>query len=449
TRDASYTLQISDALRAEDGAPLAEPYKLDLSTVGYLTVSDVLPRNGSNDIAADSAITVIFNRPVVELVIAEEMANLPSPITITPAAEGKGEWLNTSIYMFKPEPALAGGTTYTVTVNSDLTSLDGAVLEAPYTWYFTTSPPEVIEVFPQDLSSDEILDPLLQVKFNQPMDQASVEANFFLRPQGQSEGTLPGTFEWAEDGAGFSFEPADRLQLDTIYDFGMNAEAVKTVNGGAALRGSARWTFATVPLPAIVSTTPSDGATDVVLYGMDIHFASPMDIKTLADKITIEPEPAREPDGYYNDYNNSYTLNFPVDPSTQYTVTIAPGMADVYGNTIQEGRTITFTTAPAPPDVIMNVPGSVGFYNAQAEHTQLFINQINNTRLDLQLYNVPLDEFGRKIASSSYDLAYDLQTDALSLLRSWTEPIETPLNNWRYQLLQISSSFECTGAPAS
>ena len=449
SRDASYTLQISAALRGQDGAQLAEPYKLNLNTVGYLTVSDVLPRDGSSDIPTDSAITVIFNRPVVELVIAEDMDKLPTPITILPEVAGKGEWLNTSIYMFKPDIALAGGTTYTVTVNADLKSLDGAVLQTPYSWSFTTSLPEVVEVFPQDLSSDVILDPLLQVKFNQPMDQASVESNFYLRPQGQKEGSLPGTFTWADDGAGFSFKANDRLQLDTIYDAGFNADAVKTVNGGISLTGLTRWTFATVPLPAIVSTNPSDGATDVVLYGFEIDFASPMDTKTLADKITIDPKPARDPDFYYNDYNNSYTLNFPVDPSTQYTVTIAPGMADIYGNTIQDGRIITFTTAAAPPNVILNVSGGVGFYSAHAEHTQLFINQINNTRLDLSLSSVPEDLFVKGLAASSYDLANNLPDSSLNLLRSWSEPIETPLNHWRYQLLQVSSAFDCPGTLAS
>src|SRR5689334_4672680 len=45
SRDASYILQLSDALRGQDGAQLAEPYKLNLNTVGFLTVSDVLPRS--------------------------------------------------------------------------------------------------------------------------------------------------------------------------------------------------------------------------------------------------------------------------------------------------------------------------------------------------------------------------------------------------------------------
>jgi alpha-2-macroglobulin len=451
-RDGAYTLTISDGLRGQDGSALAEPFTLELNTIGYLAVTDVLPRNDSAEIASDSVITVIFNRPVVELVIAEEMAALPSPITISPAVEGTGEWLNTSIYTFRPDVGYAGGTQYTVTVDPNLQALDGAVLQAPYSWSFTTAGPQIIELIPTDLSSDVGLDQTLQVRFNQPMDRASVEANFYLRPQNQSEGTVAGTFEWAEDNAGFSFDPTELLQLDTIYDAGFNTDAVMTVGGGASLQGSSRWTYATVPYPAIVSTSPSDGDTDVIMHAFEIYFASPMDIDTLEGKVTVEPAPGIEPDFYYNDYNHSYTVSFLADPITDYTITIAPGMADVYGNVIEEGRVIHFTTTAAAPDLLLNVPGGVGFYNANAEQTQLFFNQINNTRLDLNLYSVSPEQFGRGLSESSYDLPNVLTESSLTRLRTWSQVVAAAPNNWGYELLQVgsqSAAADCPDAPPS
>src|SRR6185503_9820659 len=116
-----------------------------------------------------------------------------SPITITPAATGKGEWLNTSIYVFHPDPALAGGTQYTVTVNPDLGAQDGATLEKPFSWSFKTVDPVVVEVNPQAQATDVTLDSTVQVKFNQPMNRASAEAAFALTTQGATEPTK-GTF---------------------------------------------------------------------------------------------------------------------------------------------------------------------------------------------------------------------------------------------------------------
>jgi methionine-rich copper-binding protein CopC len=204
----TYTLAVSDTLRGQDGSQLAEPQTLEFSTTGHLSVTDVLPADGSQGIETDAAITVIFNRPVVPLVTAEEQANLPNPLTINPPVEGKGEWLNTSIYVFRPDPALAGGVTYTVTVKPDLTAVDGAAMQEPFTWSFTTVEPAIVETIPEDMSSNIPLDQTIQVRFNQPMDTDTVEENFYLRPQGQTFGSVDGTFEWADDHAGFRFKPA-------------------------------------------------------------------------------------------------------------------------------------------------------------------------------------------------------------------------------------------------
>lgn len=450
-RAADYTVTISTAVQGQDGSKLVDTFTLELNTIGYLTVSDVLPSDGGTEIATDAAITAIFNRPVVPLVTVEEMAALPSPLVISPEVAGTGEWLNTSIYVFRPE--MAGGTQYTVSLRPDLQAIDGSVLQEPVSWSFQTQSPAITEVFPPDLSSDVSLNDAVQIRFNQPMDRASVEANFFLRPEGGS--ALPGTFEWAEDNAGFSFTPDNPLQLEAIYEAGLNPGATAEV-GDAGLVGFSEWSFATVPFPAIVSTDPSDGAEGVYPWGsFTLYFASPMDIETLEDKITIEPEPWRDPDYYYSEYNNSYTINFPFEPSTAYTITIAPGMADIYGNQIVTQRVISFTTAPYDPDFVLNVPGGVGFYNANAENTQLFLTHRNISRLDFQLYSVPMQNFAIAVAGDNYGAANGFIPPPSSLLRSWQLPVSAAENSRKYELLTLGGAltpggaFECPGAPTS
>jgi len=117
---------------------------------------------------------VIFNRPVVPLVTAEEMETLPDPLVFAPALEGEGEWINTSIYIFHPV-RLEGGTTYTVTVPAGLTDVTGGVLGADYVWQFTTVPPAILAVSPAHNEQGVALDAPVTVTFNQAMDRASVE----------------------------------------------------------------------------------------------------------------------------------------------------------------------------------------------------------------------------------------------------------------------------------
>lgn len=451
-RATPYTVAISAGLKGQEGGTLIEPFTLELNGQGYLSVTDVLPKSGSTEIATDAAITVIFNRPVVPLVTAEAAANLPSPITITPTASGKGEWLNTSIYVFRPDPALSAATEYTVTVNPDLVAQDGAALEQAISWSFTTLSLAIVEVFPPPPAIDLPLDSTFQVRFNTPVDRASVENTFSLTAEGAAV-PVKGSFIWSEDSAGFQFKPDSLLQIDTVYDAVLQPGA-QALSGGEPLKAEARWSFATVPLPAIISTDPPDGAEGAYPYGsFNIYFASQMNVETLKDKITIEPKPWRDPDFYYGDYDHSYSVSFPVEPSTAYTITIAPGMEDVYGNAIGEPLVVEYTTGAYEPNFMLEVPGEVGFYNANAEETRLYLTHRNISSLNLQLYSVPLDGFASALAENSYSPSYSYVPDASNLLRNWQLPATADLNVSQYELLQLAGqsdgSVNCPDAPAS
>ncbi len=145
----------------------------DTTSSSVFEVAQVLPAADAEGIETDADITVIFNLPVVPLGISEDVDALPQPLTFTPAIAGQGEWLNTSIYVFHPEPALASGVTYTATVDAGLTAADGSTLAEPFTWSFTTRVAELSEVVPTDGSTDVRLDKSIEVRFTQPMDQAS------------------------------------------------------------------------------------------------------------------------------------------------------------------------------------------------------------------------------------------------------------------------------------
>ena len=87
-------------------------------------VAEVFPSPDSSEIATDAVITVIFNRPVVPLLSAEEMAGLPQPLSFFPEVAGSGEWINTSIYMFHPDDSWPVGATVIVMVDPDFKVAD-------------------------------------------------------------------------------------------------------------------------------------------------------------------------------------------------------------------------------------------------------------------------------------------------------------------------------------
>ncbi len=122
-----YTFTLAAKATAADGTSLNRPAVIDVVAATPLAVTSTQPGDGSQDVGIDTPIIVVFNRPVVPLTGVADQADLPQPLTIEPAVDGAGEWINTSIYSFQPSYGLAGGADYSVTVDG-LTALDGASL---------------------------------------------------------------------------------------------------------------------------------------------------------------------------------------------------------------------------------------------------------------------------------------------------------------------------------
>ncbi len=441
TDGASYTVTIADSIRGADGAQLIEPLTVTFDVSSSLRVTTTLPTADSTDAAADSILTIIFDRPVVPLGIPGTSDELPSPVTVSPSIDGQGEWLNTSVYTFKPENGWGGGVTYTVTVD-EVTAVDGSTLTEPFTFSFTAALPEIIESVPEAGSVGIRLNIPIQIRFNQPVDRDSLESGFFLRPSGLDV-ALPGTFEWSEDSTGFMFTSDEPLTLDTPYEYGYPEGTVRSANSDATLPAYTA-SFRTVPLPAIISTEPADDTPLVMgqfYNGFILYFASAMNPETLRDKITIDPAPAIEPDYFYREWNQSYAVSFNVEPATEYTITIEPGMEDIYGNTIDNPFSFSFTTTDFEPEFQLRTTSSdVGFYNSARAATELFVTHRNVSAVDLQLYNVDIGRFIEiMIGGQYYDAARTYPVMQQDLVRAWRLPSNAPTNVLRYDLLDLGN----------
>jgi alpha-2-macroglobulin len=442
-----------------------DPADSDVPPIAGLALTDSLPEDGADNIATDAPLLVIFNRPVVPLGTIEEMRALPAPVVITPETAGTGEWVNTSIWSFQPETAWAGGQTYTISARPDLTAVDGTPLDATASasFSFTTSIPAVIGIVPAAEAQLVPLDQTVQVRFSMPVNQADAEAAFSLAPyfSDTADASVSGIFEWAEDGAGFRFTPEERLLIDTQYQAALRGD-VRSAGGGIPALLDATYFFSTVPLPAVVRTYPENGAQnhDAVYSGVTFTFTSPMDIATLEDRFVVEPAPAIEYDAYYNEWDNSYVLNFYLEPSTDYAVTLEAGARDIYGNEITQPTTIRFTTGPLQPSLMLEAPQEFGFYSAYNDATELFTSSINVSALDFALYALqPADAM--LFAGGVYDAEESLVRDlmARNRLGSWQIRLDdVPLNALRYELVNLGTaalgtspdlSLSCPTAPAT
>ncbi len=417
----TYRAILADTAAAAGGETLLEGLSFDFSTIGDLVVSQVSPADGTEDVSADAAITVIFNRPVVPLLIAEEQVNLPNPLEITPETDGQGEWVNTSVYVFRPSIGLIGRERYSVAVKADVVnaaSASGAVMAGDYEWSFTVMPPgfgylNLVDrtSSPADNYTDLPLDQAFQLIFLQPMDPASTEEAVSLAMTG--EGEAPLAFSWDESFVTLTFTPTELLALDTGYTLRLD-DSARSAQGGRLQEGFS-WRARTVKYPAILRSEPGNGESENRFRGaFQIYFASPMDRESLEDKVIITPQPSGEVQGQYDRWGWSLVF-YGLDPSTSYTAEILPGMADPYGNEIEEGQLITFTTAAYTPSAGFDFPSRISLYRPGGS-TDIWVNYRNVRQLEMDLYRLELSQLDSLLYGSIFEREFSPEED-----RVWSQ----------------------------
>jgi alpha-2-macroglobulin len=418
-RDANYEVKVTESAKAQNGLALQMPISIRFKAVGFLEVSQVLPQKDTQDVAPDAVITVMFNRPVVPLVAVSEQDKLPKPLTFDPPATGRGEWLNTSIYVFHPD-GLTPGTTYTAKVAAGLQDVSGAVLQKDFSWSFSVRPPLVVKTLPGNQERYVDLTVPISVTFNQPMDHTSAQAAFSLRAGNATGEKIQGTFQWMTNTLGFV--PSRRLDLDKTY-YASVAAGAKSAVGSAGTRKDYAWTFQTVPYPRILSTRPADGDKNADPSGsFEIVFSAPIDPATVMRNIYITPElKATDVYTYYSRSDRRFVISFDRKPSTDYTINIVSRIADPYGNQLGRDASVKFTTRALEPSVYLNVPGQIGTYSAYTD-TKLYAVYRNIATMNFALSRMSLNEFWQVTKPDGWEQWNNYQPAPGAVVRQWSVP---------------------------
>ena len=439
-RDTVYDVILTQAATSSAGDPLREPYTFRFMTAGFLEVAQVIPEAGSIDIETDATITVIFNRPVVPLTNLDQMKDFPQPIIFEPEITGSGEWLNTSIYLFRPDEPLAGGQTYTAQVNAGLEDIGGAILADDFDWQFSTIPPQVLWVRPGNGEPQIPIENAITVAFNQPIDPESAMAAFNLRERGFGGDDVEGEFGIAHNT--LTFTPSQRLDFDRTYLLDIEA-GVTSAAGGIGMRQSFSSRFTTVPLPKIVETVPRDGEQKARPFtDFRIVFNAPIDPDTVMRNISMTPPISpTQVYTYFRPWDNSFSISFGAKPSTDYTVVINDGIADPYGNTIPRGRVVKFRTDSIRPNFQLRLPQPIGTYDA-AQPARIIVGHTNVNRLNLKLYRLDDNE----VVNPPWHW-YDSPPPPSQVIRDWQVNLENPLDKASFSAIELTETAGGTLEP--
>jgi len=428
---AEITLSLNSSVRAASGLALPQPISLKFQTVGNLRLAQALPEPDRDDVAPDSAVVAAFNRPVVA--IGADPESLPAAIDVTTdggakTAAGRGEWINTSTYIFYPEPALEGGKEYSVQLNPDLTGTDGSPLESAAGWSFQTVPPRLLSMAPAGGSTIR-LDAKITLTFNQPMDPASVEANFSLLAPGSAP--APGKMAWNEDFTALTFTPGVLLQRATTYTVRVGRQA--QASGGTPLGQNLEQRLYTVSPLEVVRSIPEQGGLKDPHAGVSLYFNAPIADKNLLRYITVQPEVSNL-SAWWNEFDYSLILSGEFDPADEYTVSLDPDLPDPWGGSLEAPYHLTFRSSPLPPEVFITAGSEIIFLTAR--DTTIPAQVANMPSLPISLGSITLNDFITMLSPEGYDFRLSYQP---SDLRSFTQPLELSPNRSQAVGIQLTA----------
>jgi hypothetical protein len=435
--ESQFKVGMSDSVRSAQGKPLYQTINLSYRTAGFVRVTQLLPANDSTDVDPTTAVLAAFNRPMVPL--GADQASLPPGFSLEPQALGRGEWLNTSTYAFYPAPGLAGGKQYTARINPDLKSTDGGPLAEAQAWNFTTAMPAVTSIEPVTETPWRI-DAKVKLTFNQPMDTASVEANFSLNGPA---GPTPGTIEWEKDNTIFNFTPANLLARGADYTLILNGQAQAL--GGTPLGDTLQVGVITMSSLRVAGTDPAQGEVMDYFRNMDIYFSGPIQSKDVDQYIQVEPA-IPNLNTYWDAERLALSLSGTLSPKTTYTVRISPELKDIWGGSLGQEAVVSFTTASLPPTLQLVAQSAALFLTPQ--DNSLTAQAANLDSIPLEQGTLSLNDFLALLGPSGYELqrtfrspdqiawsqTLNLVPDQIQTAPIYVRPDQAPLSPGLYYL---------------
>jgi len=378
--DTTLNFSIAKSIQSANGFGIAEPIDLSFKVADYLRPAIFLPKPDAEDVNVEAAIVASFNQPVVAL--GGDPASQPVAFSVQPPVKGRGEWINTSTYIFYPDPAMAGGTQYTVSLNPDLKTVNGVGLaeggSEPVGWKFTTSKPRVVKLEPSIMELLP-LDPKIKLTFNQPMDTESVESNFSFSG---TEGTLNGKFSWNKDKTEMTFAPDNQLERSVGYI--LNLAATAKSRGGLILGADYGAVFNTYDNFAVSGTQTEFGS-------VTFTFNSPLAKANYNNLVSVFPEVGNL-QAILADDNLSLALYGDFIPDTTYTIQLAARTKDRWGQSLGDAFVSDVHTPPLPST--LNVPiygGSVAF--VRPDEPVLYAKAANIQNVNTTVAPLSLQDF--------------------------------------------------------
>ncbi len=349
-------------------------------------------------------LSVTFSQPMVA-VTSQTDAAATTPVKLTPTPPGQWRWIGTRTILFDPAIRFPQATTYQVEVPAGTRSVNGGTLPAATKFSFETPALTLERHVPSEDGEPQPLDRPIFLQFDQRIDPTAVLAKIAVTAEGKAQrvrmlepGELAANKELAsmveatkkagKDGRWLAFRTIDELPVasDIRVEVLAGAPSAEGPNRTPATQGFDFRTYS----PLVI---------DAHRCGWDqrcppgtpfvVEFNNPLDAEAFsAAQITITPELANVQITTSGDVIMSRGLTA---ANTKYTMRVAAGVLDSFGQTLGKDTTLEFRVGDARPTFYG--PSGVVVLDPAAKRRTLDFFTTNYDALKVKLHKVSPADF--------------------------------------------------------
>ena len=320
----------------------------DIGIIGTCPeIESTNPTDLQTGVPFDQAITATFKEAVDPQTVNGATFTISGTSTIGGTVTYSGKTAT-----FTPSSLLLPNTTYTGRVTRGVKDLMGNAMLEDYVWTFTTGLlPTVIAVDPANDATGVNLDKVVTATFSTGMNPATINNSTFTVKNGFN--TVEGTVTYS--GFTATFTPTSPLMANTTYTGTITNGASNTA--GSTIAANYVWTFSTDSYPMVISTDPTNNATNVNLAKViTATFSVPMEASTINGSTFTLRNGIIPISGTitYSGNTASFTPSVALLPNSTYTASINTGAENTLGTSLNSNYVWSFSTQSAPTVISTN-----------------------------------------------------------------------------------------------
>ncbi|MGD2217411.1 MAG: carboxypeptidase regulatory-like domain-containing protein, partial [Gemmatimonadales bacterium] len=360
---------------------------------------EVVRHGPEGEVERARELSITFSQPMVPVTSHEELAARDVPARLRPQVEGRWRWVGTRTLLFEVDAGFPMATGYQVLVPAGITSAVGERLAEPLAWEFKTPPPTLTESLPRgDAISDA---PLMFIAFDQRIDAGAVLDHVTVRAAGRTfkvrraEGEEIAADEQVERmtkatrvDRWVAFTPVRRLPRDSRVEVVIEPG---TPSAEGPLRSDTAQTFSFRTYGPLRVEGSWCGWDEVCFPGSAwrIVFSNPIDNEAFdTSLIRVEPE---LPLMRYRLSNDHLSIYGRAQPRRTYSLTLSADVRDVFGQTLDQERSLRFDVGPAPARLTARAERFVVLDPLAPR--ELAVKSVNVRGLRIRIYRVRPDDW--------------------------------------------------------